>query len=573
MEAKDTDFTRFISTEEQFYVPIYQRKYSWDKNNCLKLLADIIAVGRDLGRPCHFIGSVIYLSRRDAMHASAIREYLVIDGQQRLMTLSIILLALADYTRQRIKDNAEYKASTTNLERISSTYVYNIYEHGDLRYKDRLNDEDFRDWKKLLEDRTRPDGFNHSRIFNNYESIFRELVRLDVAPQLVFNGIKKLKLVDICLAPEDNAQLVFETVNSTGLSLSISDKIRNFLLMQLSEERQRKLYEDYWHPMEISFGMESGNTKKFFDFFKYYMTLEKKQFVRSDFYDIFKTFYFENKAGRAEELVKELCQYSKYYHIWMSATLSGDRIQKALFRVRSTGQLKITPFILRLLSERKEGIISEDDALEILNIMDAYWMRRQVCFIPSNTAGSVCTTLLRSLDGEDKLRSFKEAIFNLTWLQRMPDDNEIRETLKTLKIYARNNARTKQILDRLENNQRKEYVPTSEYTIEHIMPQTLSDEWRSDLGEDAERIYDTYLHTIGNLTLAGYNSEYQNKRFVEKKECLDDDGKPIGYNHTPIKISWPLKDLDHWGEAEILARSEDLANQIIAMWKYPEREK
>ena len=198
-------------------------------------------------------------------------------------------------------------------------------------------------------------------------------------------------------------------------------------------------------------------------------------------------------------------------------------------------------------------------------------MRRAVCALPTNTAGPVCISMLKSLYSMEQLKSFKENIFSLTEVQRMPSDAEMKDVLKTLKIYSLSPSRTKAILDKLENSRRKEYVPTDEYTIEHIMPQTLSDEWKADLGPDAERIHDTYLHTIGNLTLTGYNSEYQNKRFLEKMDCTDKAGNAIGYRHTPIKISSYLTTVSTWGEAEITARAEKLAEELIAIWKFPEK--
>ena len=193
-------------------------------------------------------------------------------------------------------------------------------------------------------------------------------------------------------------------------------------------------------------------------------------------------------------------------------------------------------------------------------------MRRTICALPTNTAGPVCLTMLKSLDAPD---TFRTAIENLTWAQRMPKDDEVINTLKTLKIYSLSSPRTKTILDTLENNKRKEYIPTKEYTIEHIMPQTLSDNWKTNLGTDYETVHNTYLHTLGNLTLTGYNSEYQNKCFIEKMEYTDKDGNKIGYRHTPIKISSYLTNQTVWGKDQILARTERLANELIQIWKYP----
>lgn len=569
MKAVDTEFTRFLDVQAQYYVPIYQRKYSWNRENCIKLLDDILRVEKDGVRPCHFIGSVIYLSKSGYQHASAIKEYLVIDGQQRLTTLSIILLALGDYTREKITDDEEYNHVPTNLEKILKHYILNEDETGDTYYKVRLNDEDFYAWKKLISDRTKPDDIKYSKIFENYKIIIKALRESGAEPQLVFDGIKKLRLVDICLVPEDNAQLVFETVNSTGMPLSTADKIRNFLLMTVDTDKQTELYNDYWHPMEKDLGIDRS-TAKFEVFFNYYMTAVTQRQLGGDYYDTFKNFYYENNKVGTEAMVKQIRQYSKYYMEWINAYENGTPTQKLLYKVRSTGQLKITPVILKLLSDKNEGLISDDDLSEILIIMESYWMRRAICHLPTNTAGPVCISMLKSVWKPNQLQAFKQNIFSLTWAQRMPKDDEIIQTLQTLKIYSINASRTKMILDKLENNKRKEYVPTSEYTIEHIMPQTLSNEWKQDLGTDYERIYETYLHTIGNLTLTGYNSEYKNKRFIEKLECTDKKGQKIGYKYTPIKISSYIATLNQWGEEQIVERAKRMAEEITQIWAYPE---
>lgn len=572
MKAIDTELTKFLGVEAQYYVPIYQRKYSWKKDNCLKLIDDILKVAKDKERPCHFIGSVIYLAKQNAMHAAALKEYLVIDGQQRLTTLSIILLALGDYTRAKMVVDVDYNKATTSLEKLSRRYLLNEDEAEDTYYKVRLNEEDFYAWKKLLEKRIKPDDIKRSKIFENYDIIYKALCDSAVEPQLVYDGIKKLRLVDICLVPEDNAQLVFETVNSTGLPLSAADKIRNFLLMTVEPSKQTKLYLDYWHPMEKALGMKSGESSHFEGFFNYYMTSVLQRQLVGDYYDVFKNYYYENKTIGTEGILRQIHQYSKYYLEWNAASDKGTCIQRALFKVRKTGQWKITPAILKLLSDRNDGLISDDDVCEILTIMEAYWMRRAVCALPTNTAGPVCISMLKSLYSANQLKTFKDNIFSLTWAQRMPNDTEIKDSLKTLKMYSLSSRRTKMILDKLENHKRKEYVPTEEYTIEHIMPQSLSNEWKEDLGTDAEQIHETYLHTIGNLTLTGYNSEYQNKRFIDKLDCTDKEGNIIGYRHTPIKISSYLTTVRIWGKDEILARTEMLSDELISIWKYPEKD-
>lgn len=582
MKAIDTELTKFLAAEAQYYVPIYQRKYSWKKEHCLKLLDDILKVAKDQGRPCHFIGSVIYLPRSNVQHAAALKEYLVIDGQQRLTTLSILLLALGDYTKERLSDGEAYSHAATNLEKLLKRYIINEDEpiQSDTYYKIRLNAEDFFAWKKIIAERRKPDEIRRSKIFENYDILIRALRDNCVEPQLVYDGIKKLRLADICLVPEDNAQLVFETVNSTGLPLSTADKIRNFLLMTVDTDTQSQLYTDYWHPMEIDLGMESGSTATFESFFYYYMTVMLRKQISGDYYDVFKDYYFDNKAQGTAAIVKQIRQYSKYFVQWRNAKKEDEnRIHRLLCRIRETDQWKFTPAVLKLLADWKDGLISEADTVEILTIMESYLMRRAICAFPTNTAGPVSLSMLKSLfppapieqqDQFDHVKSFKRNIFSLTWAQRMPKDEEVIQILQTFPMYSNNSNRTKMLLGKLENYGQKQVTPVANYTIEHIMPQTLSDEWKADLGEDWERVYETYLHTLGNLTLTGYNSEYGNKRFADKLSCRDQSGNPIGYLHSPIHLSTSVVSCSQWGEAEIIARTNFLAKKICEIWPYPQ---
>lgn len=566
MKAVDTQLTKFIGSELQYYVPLYQRKYSWKREQCEKLFDDIVKVAGDAGRPCHFIGSVIYLARDGAQHASAVKEYLVIDGQQRLTTLSLLLLALGDYTKEKLVGE-EYDKSPTALEKILRKYLVNEDETGDLYYKIRLNAEDFLAYKKLFGSRNKPDDIKYSRIFENYNTIIGLMRNRGIAPQTIFEGIKKLALVDICLVPEDNAQLVFETVNSTGLPLSTPDKIRNFLLMTIPPSKQDALYDDYWHPMEKEFELEKS-TNRFNEFFSYFMIVVLKKRVSSEYYEDFKDYYYAHISEGTIEIVKTIRRYSKHYARFLKAEASRG-IDDVLYRIKRTKQLLIVPAVLKILDDLECGIISQTDAMSILKIIESYWMRRILCKLPPNTAGTVCLVMLKNLGGVNYVNNFIKCIHGLTWAQRMPNNNEVMETLHTIPIYHNQNI-CRYLLDCLEEHENKDYVHDDRFSIEHIMPQTIHnpaksdrEDWVSDLGTEWEKIHNTYLHTLGNLTLSGYNSEYQNYRFEEKKKMKN------GYNETPIRISASLKDVTSWNEKTICERSDALAKIIVDIWRYP----
>lgn len=564
MKAADTELTKLLGIDAQFFVPLYQRKYSWMKKHCERLYDDIIKIAHDIERPSHFIGSIMYLPKSDSQHASAAKEYLIIDGQQRLTTISLLLLALADYSKEYYSNQEDYEKSETNFERLSNKYLFNQYESDSMRYKVRLNDEDFCVYKKLLSSRNDLSECKNHAIYINYKYLLDKMKTCKQHPQEVFNGIKKLVLVDICLVQGDNAQLIFETVNSTGLPLSSSDKIRNFLLMTLTPTDQSKLYIEKWHPMEKLLGLDTGNKSRFDDFFAYYLTISIKRELRGDHYELFKDYYYSIKDKDTFNIVNEIYEYAKIYKEWKESKNEVDSLGRKLSRIAEIGQFKITPAIMKLIKDYKDGVVKFDDLYAILEIIESYFMRRTILNFPSNTAGAVCLSMLTCLkEKEDYLKNFTDNLKARTYAQRMPTDIDLLNNLVTLSIYRINSKRTKNLLDNIENYNCKEYVPTKEYTIEHIMPQTLSDEWREDLGENADDIYNKYLHTIGNLTLSGYNTEYRNYRFLKKRDMEN------GYRQTPIRISRSLANIEEWNEPQIVNRAKELIGIIMNIWKYP----
>lgn len=560
MQATDELLTKILKSDVQFFVPIYQRKYDWEERQCEKLLDDIIQVANDKNRPMHFIGSIIHLSKYGADHASALVEELLIDGQQRLTTISLLLLALGDYTKG---NNA-----VTSLEQLKKKYLVNEDEKDDLYYKIRLNEEDFNNYKKLLIDRSKPED-TQSRIFDNYYILLNKMKKLNIDPQIIFDGIKKLKIVNTVLLKEDNAQLVFETVNSTGKPLSIPDKIRNFILMNAEQDQQSTLYNEYWHKMELAFGIDKGNVSDFIEFFRYYMTAMLKKQIGNEYYEDFKTYFFGIFDGDVTPIVKNIYNYSKYFDRFKKASKDSKGIDECIFKIKETKQYKVVPAILKIIDDVVNKRITENSAEKVLGIIESYWVRRALCNLPTNTAGPACITMLNNLnDYNNYAENFIESIKNLTWAQRMPDDQELYERIRTVDIYNKYFVRT--LLDKLEKSQNKDYIHDEGFTIEHIMPQTINDpaknekeDWIKDLGDNWQDIHNKYLNTLGNLTLSGYNPEYKNYRFKIKKEMKN------GYNETPIRISYSLRDSEKWGEDEIIKRADEMSGLIVKIWKYP----
>lgn len=574
MQATNSQLTDFIGATKQYSIPIFQRPYSWEQSDCLKLLADVIAVAKDEKRPCHFIGSVIYLPK--SQFASAINECAVIDGQQRLTTLSLLLLALSDYAKTYYPTQEEYDESETNIDQIKEMYLINKFGKGDLKYKLKLQGTDFRVYKQLLIDRKLPDGVRESRVHSNYLAMLRELNnnKEHLDPEIILSGIRKLLLVDIPLNPEDNAQLVFETVNSTGRPLTEAEKIKNFILMTVAPDEQDELYHDCWAPMETSLSRNEFDT-----FFRYYLTIKLRKQINNKYYSEFKE-YVSKSSLSTKDVVKEVKRYFDYFQRWKASQLHNTPIDNAISGIKESQQDKVTPLVLEVLHDFYEKKCSAEEAEAVLRIVESYWMRRRICGLPSNTAGAVCFSMLKGLGQDHYVDRFISCIRSLTWAQRMPTDGEMKNLLHTTPIYKKSFARF--LLDKLEAHENKDYTHSEHHSIEHIMPQTIHShdelyartdistemkeklDWAVDLGDDWEKTHTTYLNTLGNLTLTGFNAEYQNYRFTYKKTMQD------GYDSSPIRITRStLASVSSWGEQEIITRSDMLAEIIADIWKYP----
>lgn len=574
MIAKNVNFVDFVGTKSQFLVPIYQRKYSWEQIDCKRLYEDVIKVACDQRRPCHFIGSIIYLSKNGIQHASAIKEYLVIDGQQRLTTLTLLLLALGRYTEN--KQNVEEKWDSnapTSLEAIKDDYLTNKREAGDLYYKLKLGDEDFTDYKAILDSADISDFKPGSRILENYNYFLQCMKNDCIDPQVIFDGIKKLVVIDTCLAPEDNPQLVFETVNSTGRELSVPDKIRNFILMTVEPAEQERLYCKYWHPMEVDLKLaQRGEEWRFNTFFRYYMSVVIGKRIGYNYYDDFKDYYLRSYDGDTESLLSHIRTFSKHYLRWERTTADSFGVDLAIYKIKALGQHNITPAILKVIDDLSNKLISDAEAVKVLSVIESYWARRSLCDLPTNTAAPVCITILKSLGAENYADNvIQTVITKLTWAQRMPTDEELFQAMQTRQIYG-DSFWERRLLDLLEQHESREYVHNDDFSIEHIMPQTVCEtddeerNWIADLGADWKRVHDKYLNTLGNLTLTGFNSRYSNFRFHIKRDMKD------GYAHTPIRISAMLAELEKWGEDEIIARCIELTKIICDIWQYPKQQ-
>lgn len=557
MNAKEGVFLGFLKAAEKLRIPIYQRRYSWNIKQCVDLWNDIISIGKNEDNESnHFIGSVVYISEHS--FAEELDTFLIIDGQQRITTLSLIICALCNY----LKENPHFHDYT----KLRNKYLINSDESGEDIYKLLLTKDDKNSFIKLLENISTDidlafDKNDSVRIQENYEFFKGKIDKEEF--NTVFNGIKRLTFVQIDLERgKDNPQLIFESLNSTGLELSRADLIRNYILMGLESNEQEMLYNNYWYKMESRFH-HSEKSKLFDSFIKDYLTIKLGRIpVEREIYEEFKM--YSSKFNNIQELVADIEYYSKLYANLTFANDEDSDINLMFKNLNDLNYTVIRPFLLNVYKDYIDNIIDKSEFIEILELIESYLFRRYICEIPTPSLNKTFATLYSEIDKNNYVKSiainFALKVHDQSY-KRFPDDNEFKEKLLFKDIYNLNNRNY--ILGRLENYNHKEHLNVEDFTIEHIMPQTPNDDWRRDLGENWEDVYEKYIHTIGNLTLTGYNSELSNKSFIEKR---DREG---GFKDSHLRLNHYLTDKNTWNEELILERAEELINLSCNIWKYP----
>lgn len=557
MKANEAKLLEFLKKSPQYVIPIYQRTYSWGERECHQLWDDIMRTGLSDEVSAHFVGSVVYV-KKELDTTTIWSPLLVIDGQQRLTTLMLLIEALA----RSLGDTEPLDGFSA--EKLRSYYLLNPFEKGERRYKLVLSQTDKTSLMALMDQHPKPHE-NSIRIEANFE-FFKDRVAesKDVLEKLC-NGLAKLVIVDISLdRGQDNPQLIFESLNSTGRELSQADLIRNFVLMGLEQQLQTKLYEQYWRPMEVGFGQEAYATH-FDSFMRHYLTVKTGVIPNmSEVYEAFKQYARSPKVTGVESLVADIRAFAGYYCA-MALGSEPDSDLKVMFH--NIRELKVDvafPFLLELYHDYTHQVLTKSELLQAARLVESYVFRRAVCSIPTNSLNKTFATLGRGLKKDRYLESIQANFLLLPSYRRFPADDEFKRELQLKDLY---NFRSRSYwLRRLENHGRKEWVPVAEYTIEHIMPQNedLSTQWKSELGPEWERIQETYLHTLGNLTLTGYNSEYSDRTFVEKRDM------PGGFAESPLRLNQGLKDLENWNEETIKQRGERLAAQAATVWSMPQ---
>jgi len=557
MKAGELQFLSFIEPKGQFTIPIYQRTYSWTKDQCNQLWNDIIKVSKDDSVKGHFIGSIVYVAEGIYEHSS-VTGMVVIDGQQRLTTLSLLLSALS-----KVIDEKEKESEITS-EEINEDYLFNRLKKGEEKYKLILTYKDKDTFINLIEGRDPPKEYS-SQIVENHKFFLEKIRNSEISLDQIFKGIRKLMIVSISLdRTSDDPQLIFESLNSTGLKLSQADLIRNYVLMGLETELQKKIYHDYWYPMEQRFA--NMDDSKYFDrFMRDYLTVKTGQLPNiGQVYESFKRYWVTVKDTPIEELMDDVTRFSKYYANLIFADFEDSEISKIAKDINTLKVDVVYPFLLEALEDHKNQTLSKSELIEVMKLSESYVFRRAICGVPPNSLNKTFSNLTKEINKEDYITSLKASLINKKTYKRFPNDDEFKREFVLKNVY---NFRSRPYLfNKLENHEHKEPIDTvSEYSVEHIMPQNpnLSSEWREELGDNWQEIHNEFLHTIGNLTLTGYNSELSDHPFLEKRNMKG------GFADSHLKLNNSIATLEHWNKDEIIKRGKELSELACEIWFAP----
>lgn len=555
MKAIDRPFTKIINGTTQFVIPVFQRDYSWTEGHCEQLWKDVRRIASDPAERGHFLGSFVYVSTGDS--SAGFTRWLLIDGQQRLTTLTLLITALRDHIEDIGWTGSEHGPTG---KRLDAYFLKNVQEDGERLHKLVLRRHDQATLRALL-DRAEVPATISERIRDNYD-YFRERL-LEADPEAVYQGIGRLVVVDVTLDRGiDDPQLIFESLNSTGLDLSQSDLIRNFILMRLPEREQTRLYETYWSKIESLF---RGSERMFDAFVRDYIALRtqaSKQEKADEIYFAFRREFgsIGSDPASLDGLLQDLLRFARYHAAFSIAADAPPELREPLARLRRLVDVPAT-LVMRLFEcQDVHRTLSIGQFAEALGLIESYVFRRAICGEQTRGYWQVFANLAYRVSSDRPLESLQVGLARLADSYRFPDDDEFRKALEERDIYHKRVCFD--LLDRLENHGSKEMSDTSKYSIEHIMPQNekLPAEWRQMLGEGWQEVQREWLHRLGNLTLTGYNSTYSDRPFDEKKTI------PGGFSESSVRLNKYVREQSVWTSREMKARGEELASRALGIW-------
>ncbi len=560
MKGEAKQFLKFIDgSDKRFIIPVYQRNYSWQNKHCAQLLNDLKGLIKKPDAP-HFFGSIV----SSHMQGGKKEDFLIIDGQQRLTTISILLIAIVDL----LKHKKVIPKDDRLIEKITKKHLVDEYQEDQRKIRLKPIKDDCKAFDALFGDES--DFVDGSNVTSNFRYFRDRILNENIDIDDLYDAISRLQTIDIFLEKDDDPQLIFESLNSTGLELEEGDKIRNFILMGLSSELQEKYYEAFWNKIE------KNTNFKVSDFFKDYLTLKlNRTVVIKDIYFTFKDYVKKNNDD-IEALLKDLLEYSKLYAIILNPMQYQNSFTAVLVRLSQLEFTVIFPVILAILKRWNEKNLTDQEVTELLRVTEIFLFRRLIVGLATNALSKIFATLDKDVTKKaqsSQLASYAEiykyVLLNKEESSRFPNDEEFEQALFSRNIYAMSSKNKAYLFSFLENEESKEQINVIErikdgtYTIEHIMPQTLSPVWQKELGEKSQQIHEQWLHTLPNLTLTGYNSKYSNRPFKDKLDVEN------GFKDSNLRLNHYVRECLKWTEDELVERQSRLSKKSLKLWYYP----
>ena len=566
MKANETKVDKFLATNETtFAIPVYQRNYDWSLTQCKQLLHDIIETGKNDKINAHFIGSIVYV-HDDVYTASGLTELTIIDGQQRLTTITLIYIALYKLAQQL--------ENQILVNRIHKTYLINEFapEAEKLKLKPTENNKEA--LRHIINSEDKEEFKGYSKIIENF-NFFKNSITADNY-ETIQRGLSKLIFIDIALDRQrDNPQRIFESLNSTGLELSQADLIRNYILMGLSRTNQEKIYKSFWEVIEKNAKDETLNQTRVSDFIRDFLTLKNKEIPnKSNVYVTFKQNYPTATVNVLEENLSEIKSLSKFYNKLVNPKNEEDKAIRQQLEFINKLEINVAfPFLMKVYEDYSNGIIDKQIFISVLALIQSFTFRRFIVGLPTNALNKIFMSLYDKVEQNNYLFSIQKSLLLRSGVQRFPRNTETKNALKEKDVYNIKSKNRTYLLERLENHQNNEPVAiegNSDITIEHIFPQNPDPKWKIELGNDEYNyIKENYLNTIGNLTLSGNNGKLGNKYFTEK-QVMNDENKEQGYKFSRLWLNRDLQTLSKWNRIEIENRANVIANRFLNIWQYPD---
>ncbi|MEN9912114.1 MAG: hypothetical protein RI956_558 [Pseudomonadota bacterium] len=569
MKANETKVNEFLAKNKiAFTIPVYQRNYDWTLFQCKQLLDDIFEAGQDEQINAHFIGSIVYV--HDGIYsASGLIELTIIDGQQRLTTITLIYIALYQLAKKMQTELFEQSA----IE-ISETYLINKFLPEEQKIKLKLTENNKAALQHILNSFDGETFKNYSRIIENF-TYFKSVININNF-EVVQRGLSKLMFVDIALDRQnDNPQRIFESLNSTGLELSQADLIRNYILMGLSSVEQERIYKQYWQVIEKYATDEMTNQTKISEFIRDYLTLKNKEIPNKD--KVYIEFKKKNPTSKIEQLecvLRELKSLVKYYNKLLNSKNESDKQIRIQLEYINKLEINVAfPFLMKVYEDFATQTIDKNTFILVLSTVQSFVFRRFMVGLPTNALNKIFMGLYDKVEPNHYLFSIQESLLQKSGVYRFPRNIETINAFKEKDVYNIKLKNRTYLFERLENFQNNEPViieGNADITIEHIFPQNPDPQWKIELGtEEYNLIKDYHLNTIGNLTFSGNNGKLSNKPFLDKKE-MNIDGKEQGYNFSRLWLNRDLKDKTKWDISAIAERINIIAERFINIWSIPD---